>query len=132
MNFVSSPLVFLSPEVEPALISRNFTVILNRLNSIRVDGGGDCPEKALTGLRGAIDNGLQKSPAFLFSDASATDYDEYDQTAALIQRKQTNVNFFLTGDCGFPNSPQYKVYSKIARISGGQVFRLTSDSTEIR
>lgn len=76
----------------------------------------------------AIDSGLQKSPAFLFSDASAKDYDKYDLAAALIQRKQTTVNFLTTGFCNGTNTPDFKVYTKIARISGGQVFRLERDS----
>lgn len=111
-------------------MSRNFTIILKRLNEVVVRGGGDCPELALTGLRNAIDSGLSNSPAFLFSDASAKDYELYDEVAALIQRKQTNVNFFLTGDCDSRTTPQYKVYSKIARTSGGQVFNL--DRTSVR
>ena len=89
-----------------------------------VDGGGDCPELALQGLKNAIESGLQNSPAFLFSDASAKDYALYDELAALIQRKQTNVNFFLTGNCNNINTPEYKVYNKIARTSCGQVFSI--------
>lgn len=111
-------------------MTRNFSIILNRLNAIRVDGGGDCPELAMEGLKNAIERSLQNSPAFLFSDASAKDYPLYDEVAALIQRKQTQVNFFLTGNCGAAGSPEYKVYTKISRTSGGQVFNL--DRTSVR
>jgi hypothetical protein len=132
ITFDDSKLFISFSEVEAPIVSQNFEVILERLMNITVGGGGDCPELALEGLRNAIERGLEKSPAFLFSDASAKDYILYDEVAALIQRKQTSVNFFLTGNCGVGglNTPEYKVYSKIARTSGGQVFRL--DRTSVR
>ena len=71
---------------------------------------------------------MPNSQAFLFSDASAKDYELFDHVAALIQRKQANVNFMLTGDCGGPNEPGFKVYEKIARVGGGQVFNMNRDN----
>lgn len=99
-------------------------MMFNKLSAITVNGGGDCPELAMTGLINALEAGLPNSPAFLFSDASAKDYDLYDQVAALVQRKQSSVNFLLTGDCSDPNSPEFRVYEKISRTSGGQVFKM--------
>lgn len=101
---------------------------MERLNLITVAGGGDCPEMSIRGLINAVENALPNSQAFLFSDASAKDYLLFDHVAALIQRKQTSVNFMLTGDCDGPNEPGFKVYEKIARVGGGQVFNMQRDN----
>lgn len=110
--------------VEEPLVTRDPSVLMERLNAVRVSGGGDCPELAIRGLINALENTLPNSQAFLFSDASAKDYELYDEAASLIQRRQASVNFLLTGDCGEANGPGYKVYEKIARTGGGQVFSM--------
>lgn len=99
-------------------------VLLKRLNEVKVNGGGDCPELSILGLKNALQVALPNSPAFLFSDASAKDYLLYDDVANLIQRRQASVDFLLTGDCDAATSPGFKVYEKIARTGGGQVFSM--------
>lgn len=91
-------------------------------------GGGDCPELALAGIKNSIDEALQNSLAFVFTDASAKDYDRYDEVVGIIQRKQILVNFLTTGNCDDPSGPGFQVYEKLSRTSGGQVFAMTRDN----
>lgn len=81
----------------------------------------------MRGLKNALLNALPNSPAFLFTDAGATDYPLYDEVAELIQRRQSPVTIFLAEECEQPN-PQFKVYSKIARTGGGQILRMKSEN----
>lgn len=110
------------------MITRDSEVLLEKLQSVQVAGGGDCPELAMQGLINALENALPNSPVFLFSDASAKDYELYDQVAELVQRRQSTVNFFVTGDCGDPSSPMFKVYEKISRISDGHVLKMAREN----
>lgn len=36
----------------------------------------------------------------------------------------------LTGDCGDIQSPGYRVYNKIATVTGGQVYRVDKDEVD--
>lgn len=93
-----------------------------KLQSIKIHGGGDCPEMSLTGLRIALDLALPNSLAYVFSDATAKDYKYYEQVLELIQKKQITVNFLLTGDCQNPDSNEYRVYHHLSSASNGQVY----------
>lgn len=103
---------------------------MSRLNSITVDGGGDCPELALKGLYNALEHALPNSLAYVFSDASAKDFDLYEIVVSLIQKKQTKVSFLLTGSCDGKLSPGFDVYNKISRASEGQVFDMKRGSVK--
>jgi hypothetical protein len=109
------------PAVDPPFITRSPEVFLQKINEISITPPNmDCPELSIQGLINALENALPNSPAFLF--------DLYDQAAELVQRRQSTVNFLLTGDCDEPTGPGFKVYGKISRISGGQVFNMVSDN----
>lgn len=104
---------------------------MSALNAIVVDGGGDCPELALKGLKNALENALPNSLAYVFSDASAKDYGIYDDVIHIIQKKQIKVSFLLTGVCGDGKSANgYTVYEKISRASEGQVFDMQRDNVK--
>jgi hypothetical protein len=113
------------------VITRKFTVILETLYNANYAGGKDCPEMVLTGLIRAIAGGIQKSPVFLFTDGVEKKNETFEPSSNLIQRKQTIVNFFVTGKChiDFPNSKEFK---NIAIISGGQVFLYPQKTAEVR
>lgn len=104
--------------------------LISELNKIDVNGGGDCPELALLGLKRALEVAAPESVAFLFSDASAKDYGLYDEVAQIILKKQIRVYFLLTGDCGAPNDPETLVYKEIARVSDGQVFNMRNSEVK--
>lgn len=100
------------------------SALINELNKIYVDGGGDCPELAMLGLKNALEVAAPNSVAFLFSDASAKDYALFDEIQPIILKKQIQVFFLLTGECDDANSPEAVVYGQIAHLSGGQVFNM--------
>lgn len=112
--------------MEPPLITTDSNEMLSALDAIRVDGGGDCEELAIEGLKNALEDALPYSIGFLVSDASAKDYELFDIVNGLVQTKQAQINFLSTGDCGQRNQPEFKVFTKIARISDGQLFDMHS------
>lgn len=116
--------------IEPPFETRNPKELLERLNYINVSGGGDCPEKALSGLKLGLKLALPNSFAYVFSDASSNDYYFYDEVVALIQKKQVTVNFLLTGNCNQSYERGYKVYHDISRVSNGQVYDMNKSNVK--
>lgn len=121
---------FLNAEVEEVFVTTDSSALINELNKIKVEGGGDCPELAMFGLKRALQVAAPNSVAFLFSDASAKDHELYDEVVQIVLKKQIRVYILLTGDCGTPNSPEYLVYGKVASASDGQVFNMRNSEVK--
>lgn len=117
---------------EDPLVTRNPEEVIEKLNSIVLDSTNnpDCPELAISGLREGLRHALPNSFAFVLTDASAKDYDQFEVTNNLVQLTQTSVNFLITGNCGHTNGPQMEVYNKLARSSNGQVFDMNRDEIQ--
>uniref|UniRef100_A0A8D8RUI3 Hemicentin-1 n=1 Tax=Cacopsylla melanoneura TaxID=428564 RepID=A0A8D8RUI3_9HEMI len=127
-NFVLVP--FRDPEVGPVTVTKNHRVFLEKLQEIYPHGGGDCPENTLTALKEAVENSEPGSYIYVFTDASASDYDLYNKVSTLIQSKQCQVNFVMTGMCGENPNPGYTVFHKIASTSSGVVFHLNKTDVD--
>ncbi|KAJ0172778.1 hypothetical protein K1T71_011917 [Dendrolimus kikuchii] len=121
-DFVFVP--FHDPAVGPATVTRNKKVFKSALNIVKVHGGGDCPEKSLTGIELALNVSRPGSFIYVFTDATASDHRLVGKVLDAVQRKQSQVVFVLTGHCNDLKKPTYTVYQQIAAASSGQVFNL--------
>lgn len=105
-------------------MSTNPKDLIDGLERITPNGGGDTPEMALLGLQKALESALENSIAFLISDAPAKDYNKENEVANLIRKKQIKVFFLIEESCQTMTSPDCKVYENLARISGGQIIKV--------
>ena len=69
------------------------------VNNVDVDGGGDCDELALTGIKEIYSSPLQyQSPIYVLTDAGAKDGtdDNVETLKDMIDAYQSPINFFLS------------------------------------
>ncbi|CAI4229355.1 unnamed protein product [Auanema sp. JU1783] len=122
-NYIMVP--FHDPHLGEIINTTDSTYFLRQLNKVYVHGGGDCPEKTLTGILTALNISLPSSFIYVFTDARSKDYHLEDEVLNMIQEKQSSVVFVMTGDCGNRTHPGFRTYEKIAAASFGQVFHLS-------
>ncbi|KAJ6653436.1 hypothetical protein lerEdw1_009189 [Lerista edwardsae] len=83
----------------PVRKTNNVDVFESYISALKADGGGDCPERALSGLKLALQESSPRSKIFLFTDAGANDKHLLDEIKVLIQSTGSVINFALTGHC---------------------------------
>lgn len=88
-------------------------------------GGGDCPDLSLSGLRSAIDNCNSDCAVFVITDADPKDKVLLERVKRLIVLKRIQVNFILTGSCN--NVTVDPIYYQIAEFSLGLVVRVAKN-----
>lgn len=123
----SMPLAF-ALAFGPVVSTTNSTNLLNQLDEIETEGGGDCPELLLHGLQLALSSCLPKSNIFVFTDAGVKDLELEKPVYDLMESRGSVVNFFFTART--PRACSYRPYlfEELAERSGGQVLKIGQDT----
>lgn len=127
-NYVFVP--FHDPGVGPVTATTDPVRFQESLKESQVFGGGDCPEMAIRAIRMALDVSLPHSYVYVFTDARAKDYYLLDDVLQIIQKKQSQVVFVMTGDCRNHTHPGYQAFEDIASTSAGQIFHLDKENVK--
>ncbi|XP_043939193.1 von Willebrand factor A domain-containing protein 7-like [Protopterus annectens] len=144
-NFTNTPdapydyilVEFNDPDCGPVTKTRNVTEFEQKISSLRVDGGGDCPELSMCGLEKALLESLPRSKIYIFTDAGAKDAHLLDQNKILIEATKSEVHALLTGYCTLRSTQDVQqtkheqqhmrkerattsnIYEELAEFSGG-------------
>ena len=73
-------------------VTRSTYLFKKALDNMYVDGGGDCPEMAISGIQLALQVSRPCSFLFVFTDASAKDYNLTDTVISEIQSTGSSVS----------------------------------------
>lgn len=87
------------------------------LDVLKAEGGGDCPELALTGIGKALEQLPEGGHLFVVTDASAKDASLVSEVIPLARGKRIKVFFFLFDNICGTGEP---AYTSIAHATGGQ------------
>ncbi|XP_043945195.1 uromodulin-like [Protopterus annectens] len=118
---------FNDPEVGPSRSTKSKDEFAMFFDKINPNGGGDCPELFLQGLKLALEMSPQHSFILVLTDASAKDYSNVDlqrSVDSLIEEKKPRVFVLATGLCESKDSPEFAIYRHLAEKTSGHVLQI--------
>ena len=120
--------------VGPALITGDPEEAKQTVNSLRANGGGDCPEMGMTGLHLAVLNSLPNSDVYYFSDAATKDAYLKFSVISLAQQKHCRIYLFISGQCRSRGrrslTTERQVYEDLASATGGQLIEISKSNID--
>ena len=83
----------------PVTVTNDAEEVIEAVNNLTANGGGDCPELGMTGLYQALLHCLPESNIYYFSDADVKDESRKKEVDSLAKDKKVQINFILSGQC---------------------------------
>jgi von Willebrand factor A domain-containing protein 7 len=96
-QYVLAP--FNDPIVPPAVVTSDPDVFKGAISSLSADGGGDCPELAITGILSGLSAASSDGDLFMFTDADAKDADLFTEALDLAAKKKIRLLLSIFGNC---------------------------------
>lgn len=125
---------FIVPGFGPALVTDDPKEAKQRVNALFANGGGDCPELGMNGLRLALLNSLPNSDVYYFSDAAVKDAYLAQSVISIALNKRCNIFLFITGLCSKKRKrrslSESDLYERLASSTGGQVVKLSKSNID--
>ncbi|KAK5858709.1 hypothetical protein PBY51_002830 [Eleginops maclovinus] len=131
---------FNDPDFGPLIKTTDPNIFKNVINSLSATGGGDDGELSLSGLQLALTSAPYNSDIFLFTDAPAKDKQLKSTVIALIERRQTVVNFMISGSTVLNkegiegnriSESEAELYRELAQASGGLAIEVTKSELPV-
>ncbi|XP_062618730.1 von Willebrand factor A domain-containing protein 7-like, partial [Saccostrea cucullata] len=119
--------------------TKDWSQMIDFLQSLSVSGGDDCPEYAMSGMLLAINLSNEGSQIILCTDAGAKDEDKSSDVIEGLKSKSLEAVYLLTGTCTSrkrrdthrqKRATGYKVFEDIATETGGQVVKTSTAEIE--
>lgn len=107
LNFLSD---FFFSVIGPSIDTTNTTEFSELIKKIRVDGGDDCPEMSLGGIKKGLELCLPNSLVYVFTDADPKDISLLPAVLELIQSKKAKVEFYILTSQREMNAYKYSIY----------------------
>lgn len=118
-------------------VTSNPDEVLQAVNSLNANQGGDCPELGMKGLYQALLQSVHESVIYFFSDADAKDLNLAQVVLILAKQKKVKINFILSGQCSFRRKRReahlgsQTLYQSLAAATGGQVLKSKKNKVSV-
>ncbi|CAC5380919.1 unnamed protein product [Mytilus coruscus] len=124
-----------------AFVFRDGYEMIKKIDSIKVAGGGDCPEFAADGILKAIKLSRSGSTLYVFTDADAKDADKQQEAANAARAKTIPITTVTTGTCSRRRRSMHNMHVKrrdttsffqrLAQATGGTIYHTSKEEINV-